>query len=82
MGQTHPLFVYFRPFLNACKYRRYKFEKKPKIVDGVFGTNPLSYGGTPKNELLWAVVVAQLIEQSLLIPEVRGSNPVIGKNVY
>ena len=29
----------------------------------------------------WAVVVAQLVEQSLPIPEVRGSNPVIGKNL-
>ena len=32
-----------------------------------------------------AVVVAQLVEQSLLIPEVRGSNLVIGKillNIY
>ena len=28
------------------------------------------------------MVVAQLVEQSLLIPEVRGSNPVIGKNLY
>ena len=27
----------------------------------------------------WAVVVAQLIERSLLRPEIRGSNPVIGK---
>ena len=26
------------------------------------------------------VVVAQLVERSLLIPKVRGSNPVIGKN--
>ena len=26
------------------------------------------------------VVVAQLVERSLPIPEVRGSNPVIGKN--
>ena len=26
------------------------------------------------------MVVAQLVEQPLLIPEVRGSNPVIGKN--
>ena len=26
-----------------------------------------------------AVVVAQLVERSLPIPEVRGSNPVIGK---
>ena len=29
----------------------------------------------------WAVVVAQLVERSLSIPEVRGSNPVIGKNL-
>ena len=30
----------------------------------------------------WAVVVAQLVEWSLPIPEVRGSNPVIGKNLF
>ena len=30
-------------------------------------------------ESCWAVVVAQLVERSLPIPEVRGSNPVIGK---
>ena len=29
---------------------------------------------------LLAVVVAQLVEWSLLVPEVRSSNPVIGKN--
>ena len=29
----------------------------------------------------WAVVVAQLVEQSLPIPEVRDSNPVIGKKI-
>ena len=29
----------------------------------------------------WAVVVAQLVERLLPIPEVRGSNPVIGKNL-
>ena len=27
----------------------------------------------------WAAVVAQLVKQSVPIPEVRGSNPVIGK---
>ena len=26
--------------------------------------------------------MAQLVERSLLIPEVRGSNPVIGKNLF
>ena len=29
----------------------------------------------------WEVVVAQLVERSLLILEVRSSNPVIGKNL-
>ena len=28
------------------------------------------------------VVVARLVEQSLPIPDVRSSNPVIGKNVF
>ena len=28
------------------------------------------------------MVVAQLVEQSLLIPEVRGSNPFIGNVLY
>ena len=34
------------------------------------------YHNKPKH--CWAVVVAQLEERSLPIPEVRGSNPVIG----
>ena len=38
------------------------------------------------NRANWAVVVAQLVEWSIPIPEVRGSNPVIGKklilNIY
>ena len=34
-----------------------------------------------KQIISWAVVVAQLVERSLLIPEVRGSNPVIGKKL-
>ena len=32
--------------------------------------------------VLGAVVVAQFVEQSLPIPEVRGSNPVIGKKLF
>ena len=32
------------------------------------------------NEYAWAVVVAQLGEQLLLMPEVHSSNPVIEKN--
>ena len=35
-----------------------------------------------KNFYLRAVIVAQLVERLLPIPEVRGSNPVIGKNLY
>ena len=34
-----------------------------------------------QNITKWAVVVAQLVERSLPIPEVRSSNPVIGKNL-
>ena len=30
----------------------------------------------------WAVVVAQLVERLLPIPEVHSSNPVIGKNLF
>ena len=33
-------------------------------------------------ELRWAVVVAQLVEQSLPTLEIRGWNPVIGKILY
>ena len=31
---------------------------------------------------MWAVVVAQLVERSLPIPDVRSLNPVIGKHLY
>ena len=31
---------------------------------------------------LWAVVVAQLVEWLLPTPDVSGSNPVIGKNLF
>ena len=34
------------------------------------------------NVTILAVVVAQLVERSLLIPEVRGTNPVIGKKLF
>ena len=39
---------------------------------------------TNKISANWAVVVvvAQLVERSLPIPEVGGSNPVIGKNLF
>ena len=35
--------------------------------------------GNIKVNIQWAVVVAQLAERLLPIPEFRGSNPVIGK---
>ena len=35
-----------------------------------------------KIKISWTVVVAQLVERLLLIPEVRSSNQVIGKNLY
>ena len=33
-------------------------------------------------KLYWAVVVAELVERSLPIPQVLSSNPVIGKQLY
>ena len=39
-------------------------------------------GNICKMSLSWAVVVAQLVERLLPTPEVRGSNPVIGKKLY
>ena len=35
-----------------------------------------------KKKVIGAVVVAQLVEQLLPIPEVRSSNPVIGNKLY
>ena len=46
----------------------------------MFIVNAGNYQGS-KKVLHWAVVVAQLVERLLPIPEVRGSNPVIGKNL-
>ena len=37
---------------------------------------------TNANTLTWEVVVAQLVERSILTLEARGLNPVIGKNLY
>ena len=35
-----------------------------------------------KYNSLWAVGMAQLVQQLFLPPEVHGSNPVIGKNLF
>ena len=39
---------------------------------------PLDQGS---RSTFWAVIVAQLVERLFLNPEVRGSNPVMGKNL-
>ena len=42
-----------------------------------------AYNGNCHNNIQCGeVVVAQMVEWSLPIPEVRGSNPVIGKNLF
>ena len=60
------------------------FESQHRIVDGHFFTFVCckNYNACLKRWKWWEVVVAQLVERSLPIPEVRGSNPVIGKNLY
>ena len=47
----------------------------------IFPTEKLHLGGQTINSQL-AVVMAQLVERLLPIPEVHGSNPVIGKNLF
>ena len=70
MGQSRPLF-------GDCK-----------IVESSYSYSILRVRGLKqhhKRQLSMAVVVAQLVERSLPIPEVRGSNPVIGTkllNIY
>ena len=45
-------------------------------------SSQLDYIFKLKNVWPRAVVVAQLVERSLPIPELRSSNPVIGKNLH
>ena len=40
------------------------------------------YKSKSVTKILWAVAVAQLVERSLPIPEVHGSNRVIGKKLF
>ena len=53
------------------------------VVEFLKPKNCLSYNNYQCNTVIirmfWEVVVVQLLERSLLTPEVRGSNPVIGK---
>ena len=66
--------LYFKRFKKEKRVRRrlqeqleIETKRREQVKKGIFfGT----------------VVVAQLVERSLLIPEVHGSNPVIGKNLY
>ena len=51
-------------------------------ISAVLTNQALRPGGhrtETKLEIFWEVVVAQLVEQLLPIPEVHGSNPVFGK---
>ena len=59
--------------LKSCP----KSNKSPNLV--TLAVLQTYKGIFPLNKDLKAVVVAQLAERSLLMPEVRGSNSVIGK---
>ena len=90
MGQSRPIFVYFRSFLITISIIQIE-----KSVDGVLGIQTRSRRmiGADKTTELWrppqyrivsllnkklgkAVVVTQLVEQSLPKPELHGSNPI------
>ena len=65
----------------------FKFEFDKISSFKVCPTGATTFGHTERDWSIdkqyqaWEVVVAQLVERSLPIPEVRGSNPVIGKNL-
>ena len=77
------LFFNFKTLFRQIKMKMaFQFE--------VLGLEPLDHeslpvftrpGTVPIKTLQQEVVVAQLVERSLPIPEVRGLNPVIGKNL-
>ena len=46
------------------------------------GVNVINKFKNSVASIVWAVVVAQLVERLLPTPEVRSSNPVIGKKIY
>ena len=66
------------------RWRRHRFlhvAKRPDLVQ-VWKLRRSRNPEGIKIKYIGAVVVAQLVERSLPIPEVRGSNPVIGKKLY
>ena len=65
-------FTHFYPLTQYCKHS-YLAGLIAKILKGITQL---------KNIHFWAVFVAQLVEQSLPIPEVPGSNPVISNILY
>ena len=55
------------------------FQISPNLVTLLESQLTVIYGVGQTFRPIWAMVVAQLLERSLPIPEVRCSNPVIGK---
>ena len=73
------IFAFFSTKLTYAFPRRFPtyFLARQKLFGSSIETFFLSLGNTSLK--LWAVVVAQLVEQSLPTSEVRSSNQVIGK---
>ena len=70
--------IYFATFHLLCNKSSSKtFAEISKVLRKVFCLHKTSVG-----TITWAVVVAQLVERSLPIPEVCSSNLVIGKHLY
>ena len=69
--------VLIHHYLSFISFKRpwIKYELQP-VKDTVFQSKSLDQYQFQK---IWAVIVAQLAERFLLIPEVRGLNPVIGE---
>ena len=71
--------------VNTFRFRWRKFSRKNILCKSNFNeknkrereTNAKAKRGGTLKQRLWAVVMAQLVEQSLPTPEVRGSKPAI-----
>jgi len=95
MGQSQPLFVFIITIsiiqieenvdgvlgIRTQGHRMVGTAKTTVLDSETSGSQSIEPGCCLRTKM-WAVVVAQLVERSLPIPEVRGSNPVIGKNLF
>ena len=75
---AQPCWLGGRALANVVKVNSLKQIGSQSFYSIIFLAAEVSQWGTII-ELRWAVIVSQLAEPSLLTPEIRGSNPNMGK---